>query len=323
MMNSIQNAVIRIILNPLAHKMNRFTKKAKDVLFIACMVIIIIIQFMYSSGLLTCRYLYIYAAGCVLVGGMILAGLEKENLKCVNFNKALLLSWLGIGVCALISGVLNSVDYLTDAVLYLVVFPIFFIVWCNAAFSRLAKLLITSVKISFVVCTLILFVRYPIGAFHYAGFFLNPNGAALYFSAAFVCMMQSVFIKDTTVFQKVSNYCLLGLAFALVFYTNSRGGLLSVICSYSFTTILYVYIHRKNLKCTLMKAVLLPIVAISLFICITPHLLNAGNRIVEQVTQNSVEKKEPISSVSLNDQLGYLEEKFGKNDRRRQRNPSL
>ena len=126
----IQHNLIRFLLKPLAEMMQRFSEKTRERLFIAAGLAIFVINFLYSGLVIQWRYLYTYVICCIFLGIMVLCSLSPD-IKPVRLRGALLLPMLGTGAFMLFSGLINNVEYLPEAMLILVAYPVLYICWGN------------------------------------------------------------------------------------------------------------------------------------------------------------------------------------------------
>ena len=173
-MSLIQKHLIRWILQPLANVSNRIPDKVKNIIFVLCGSCIFFLNIFKNSGANSLRYLYIFILNCLVMGIMLLCTLP-EKITPIKFDKKLMLPWLGFTAFMLIAGLTRSVDYLADTLLFLVMFPIFFLVWNNGRFPHVVKLLVCTVRIVAIAFFAVSAVFFPITGSKYASCFTNVN----------------------------------------------------------------------------------------------------------------------------------------------------
>ena len=166
----------------------------------------------------------------------------------------------------LLAGCLVTRNRLPEAMLFLVVYPICFIVWNNIDWRSVFALLSRTCIYSFILYMLINILLYPMGTKQYAGLMRNVNGASFYLLLVFSCLL--VKLLDTRKFNKTAiwNILLLGLNVALVYYTSSRTGYLAVILVAACIITVHLILHRKE-KQRFTLGVLLAC-CISILICV-------------------------------------------------------
>ena len=153
----IQKALISVLLAPLSRLVGKLPQKARDAMFISGGIGLAFHFILYISRQVPYRFLYFFAISCVFLGLMILGSLGGE-LKPVRFNRLLLFPMLATGLIMAFSGVINNSDYLPDALLLLVAFPILYICWANADKERIFGHLLTVNKISLIIFVVLSFL---------------------------------------------------------------------------------------------------------------------------------------------------------------------
>ena len=158
----LQEKLIQWLLQPLANLMSRFSDKAREILFTAAGLMIALATFALANGnLVSVRYLYLYTFDCLMMGLMMLA-LLPEKLQPVHFDKILLTPWLIMGLFVLIAGITKNEDVLPDAMLFLVAYPVFYIVAGNCGFRKILRMLLQIARLSFCVFWVLSFLFFPI-----------------------------------------------------------------------------------------------------------------------------------------------------------------
>lgn len=246
----IQKFLIDTILMPLAVMMERFSEKTKERVFVAAGMGIALQFFAINMDLITYRYLFVFATGCLFLGIMILCTLTT-SLKPVKFRWPILLCWMGTGVMMLQAGIRCNVEYLPEAVLFLVAYPIIFICWNQTDRTRIFRLLLKVVRISAIIYLVGCWIFGEIATERYQGMFSNPNGAAFFLVVAIAGLLIEVLYAGKMDWRFWTDILLLGSMVALCYYTNSRTGYLSAIVATITGCALYFLTHnrKENLKC--------------------------------------------------------------------------
>ena len=280
---TIQNMLIRRILQPLSAISNRISVKVRNIAFVICGLMIFFASFIYQSERFTFRYLLLFSFDCLMAGGMLFFSLPK-TIYPIQFDKLLLLPWCGFSVMALIAGLTKSEDYLPDAMLYLVMYPVFFLVWSNCDFKSIQKKLILIVQISFVVFLGINFLFCPITGHQYSGFFSNVNGVSYYLSLVFACSLQNIISHEKGRAHLLCNYIFLGISAALVVYSNSRTGQLSLIATFFLTAGLLFFVNRRSYGRLFVRRILPAALSILIFFPTTLYLFQFPGMVTQIVS---------------------------------------
>lgn len=219
----MQNLLISRILAPLSLVMGRFSEKQKDRLFVTGGLLIVCLTFLRHSEAVDYRYLYHFTGCCFGMGLMILASLG-ENLKPIRFRFPFFILLPLFGTLLLISGIINNVNYLPEALMLLLAYPILFLCWNNASRTRIFKLLARVCKISLLIFAAASWLLTPIARTKYSGIFTNENNAAYFLIIACIGILLDIIYSDNSIRRLIPDLLLLGLGTALNFYTNSRTG---------------------------------------------------------------------------------------------------
>ena len=224
----LQKPLIRYILDPLARLTDRLSPKLKDILFVLSLLGIILQYFGRGSGFWNYRYLIFFGVDCVFLGIMLLCVL-KPGMQPVKFRLLPMLCWYGVGFMLLQSGLRLNVDYLPEAVLFFVGYPIVFLVWNNSDHVHIFRLILRSMEIAFVIYLVISFLFFPMTDVRYGGLFNNLNGTAGYLAIAAVCLLFDCLMTKKFSVMLVLRTLLLGICVSLLFYTSSRTGLMEIV----------------------------------------------------------------------------------------------
>ena len=243
-MSVIQQLLINLILAPLNKLMNRFPDKIRDLFFITGGLGIVVHNFMRNMGLVHYRFLIFFAVNCVFLGLMILGGMGKE-MKPVRFHKFLILCWYGVGFLMLLAGVRHNVDYLPEAILFLIAYPVLFLCWANGDRTRIFRLLLTLCRIAALLFAAGSFLLVPILPARYAGMFTNTNMASYFLAVAYAGIVINILYSRFT-WKTLPDVLLLGIVAALNYYSNSRTGTLGMVVSVGAGLICYVLTHKRS-----------------------------------------------------------------------------
>ena len=284
----IQAFLIRWILKPFLPIANKFSIQIRHWLFTVSLFILILLQISRDSGLLTGRYLLVYIPACFCFGIMILVGILPE-IRPVKFSPLLIILWYGVAISLLISGILVDSNYLADAMLWLVVFPILFVVFGNWKFEEFVPWIFQAVYLSFVVCLLINIFFFPLSDIKYKGFFLNQNTAAIYCVAVFACAFSDILSTKKFTRRTFILEIILGFAVAFIFYTNSRGGQLAVTICLIFSYILKLIVSKYELKRIVFHQVLPTAIAILIITPMSLYIFRGGYALAS-LAQQMVQK---------------------------------
>lgn len=258
---------MRVLLNPFSQFMAKFDDKTKDAGFACACWGLIFLYFLRNVGLLDTRYLYCFAAGCFFLGIMILCSMRGDlSAVSIKINKPFFVVWMLYGGLQLVSGIINNVDWLPEAVLILVAYPIFFWVlnsWdVDKAFSIFTKVCAASFVVFLVLC----FLFFPLVTAQYTGAFTNQNGAGQYLSVVLCCLMIEIFEgSHSKKGHLICNLILAGAACALLIYTGSRTGMLSVLVAFSLYMVLRFIKDKKKKELFKRMAALILVLIVSYF----------------------------------------------------------
>lgn len=271
----MQRLLIRYLLDPLARITSRIPQKQKDIGFVFFFLCIIALYWGRGSVLLNFRYIIFFTFGCLGLGGMLLCTLPAHT-KPVTFRKSLLLIWLGIGAFMLLSGVLYNMDSLSEALLFLVAYPIIFIVWNQQNHAKIINLLLRSIEISFWLYTLVCLLFYPVNTVRYSGLFTNLNGAAGYLALVAVCLLVDCLWFEKITLTRIRKLVAFGICVALLLYTGSRTGLLELAATLLVAAVVSLIRLHKHKKLYFFRNILLITVSVFLFFYATLYVLQFG-----------------------------------------------
>ena len=270
----METAVAKL-LNGIYRAMPKMGNRAKDKVFTVSLLLLFLMMFADSSGLVPMRYLYCYSFGCLCLGVTVLASLRGE-IAAVRFRRPLVYIWMLFGLLQVVSAFINSVDYLADAVMFLAGFPIVYAAWGSMGFDHAFRLLRRAVIYSFIVMLPINAVLFPMTGAHYNGLFANENGFAFYLTAVFVYLLPCVFSEEKS--KKCAGFIVLeGICAALLYYSNSRSGQLASLVALAVFLAMEWKAGRMRKKqllrllilavaCVLLCLLLFPLLAVTLYV---------------------------------------------------------
>ena len=280
----IQKLLISHILNPLGKQMDRCSETAKEYIFVFFGALTFFISFASNAGLFASTpYIFTFTAGCLCMGMMILSML-RADIQPIRFSLLLMGLWLSVGILITVAAVRFNADWLSDAIMYVAVCPVAFIVWGNVDHKKMFRLLIRSCIISFVIFFAICALFYPLGARQYQGFFSNPNGTSGYLAVVFACLLIYAFQEHRHIWKQIAGLVLLGLCSGVLYYTNSRSGQLAAICTFAFTGILFVFQDKAGIKQRLIYRFLPVVLSLVIFIPGTLYIMQISNKSMNAVT---------------------------------------
>lgn len=303
----IQKMLIQWILQPLSAIGNQISAKVRNSAFVISGLMIFFAHFVYQSERLTFRYLFLFAFDCFMAGLMLFFSLPKK-ISPIKFDQYLFLPWCGFSVMALIAGLTKSEDYLPDAMLYLVMYPVFFLVWSNCDFRTIQKNLILIVQFSFIVFLSINLLFFPITGHQYSGFFKNVNGVSNYLALVFACSLQNIISNQKGRARLFCNYIFLGISAALVVYSNSRTGQLSLIATFCLTAGLLFLVNRRGYGKLLVRRLLPAVLSIVIFFPTTLYIFQISEKVTQVISEIGTPEQPgvPAPSRSIDEKLDNI-----------------
>lgn len=241
----MQHKLIQWILSPCARLTEKLSDKTKDNLFLFAGLGVVGYFFLYNFNVINWRYLYSFAICCLFMGLMILMSVSRR-MEAVTFRPVMTTCWFGVGGLMLLSGIVNNFNYLPEAMLFLVVYPILYICWNNTEPQRIFRLLLKMCKISAVVFLVGSFLFAQFTPRRYGGLFYNVNDCANYLALACVCLAVEVAYSPKFDCKTIGNLLLFGACEAIICYTNSRSGQLSMLLSVGVGSLLYLLTHDRK-----------------------------------------------------------------------------
>ena len=271
---SLQSLLIRWILNPLGGAMEKVPRKYRTAGFYLGGAVLFFIYFFNAMEIISVRYLLFFVPGCLALGLMLLCTLPGK-LHPLRFSPLLSVCWFGAGILMLQAGLRLNTDNLSDAIMFLAAYPILWLVWGQWDFSKIAKMLCSLCRWSFMAYFAVSLLFFPISSAQYPGMFHNVNGSAFFYTLVLACLTVELWQRERRDAAFWRDLVLLGLAGAMMFYTNSRTGELAILCGWLFGGILYLWSHRNSLKDVLVKRLLPMVLSLLILIPATVYLFIA------------------------------------------------
>ena len=246
----IQKLLIQYLLMPLARVMEKVPERVREYMFVAGGLGVGFEIMHQNLQLPSYRYLVYFVIGCVSLGIMILSTL-RTDMKPVRFRKSISICWFGMGFMLLQSALRLNMDYIAEAIVFLVAFPVVFICWSNADRTQIFKLLLRIIKILAVVFMVACLLFAKITKERYQGIFNNPNGVGELLMLTVGCQIVEILYAKRLDRKCWGDILILGCAAAVCYYTNSRTGYLGMICAVLFGAVMYLLTHdrKENVKC--------------------------------------------------------------------------
>lgn len=270
----MQILLIKYLLTPLALIKEKLPERVWKILASLSVFGICLTQFAYGTGLIS-RYLIACVLFCLCFGVFILSGLSSDT-KPVRFSWPMLICWFGVALMTLITGVLVEPNRLGIALIWLVAFPVYFIAWRHRTAEELAKPIINGAYLSFAVLLLISIFRFPIQGGQYMSFYSNQNALALYSTAVYILALIDALSQKKFGARMLLVYAVLGMAAALIMYTNARGGQISAAVGTAVAFICVLCSKKKRRMMTLVCSFLPVVLSIVVFVSSGVYIFKFG-----------------------------------------------
>lgn len=271
----MQKWLIRLVLQPMGAVIKR--ERIKEWIFAAA-AFSLMLQQVFQAYLPQTRYLVVFAVGCLHLGLMIVS-MIPQTMKPVRFHPLSLFFWMSTGLLMLLSALRFNTDWLSEAILFLMAYPVLFIVWGNADQQRIFYLLRKACIASFVVYLVGSALFVPIGSRQYGGLIPNVNGAAFYLALVFACLLTECLQADGDRVKRLISCVLLGACAALIFYTNSRTGQLAAVCTLVLVAGVGLVSRPGKAKKQFALQVLCAVLLMGLMLPATVYVIRGGNQV--------------------------------------------
>ena len=284
---AIQRLLISKLLLPLSRLTAGWSERTRDHVFIGSGLLIFAQYFLRGMGFAEYRFLVFFTIDCVFFGLMILSTL-KSGLQPVRFRKFPAFCWFGVGLLMLLSGVLVSENRFPEVALFLVAYPVTFVVWSNLEHGKIFRLLSRTCVLSFIFYTAINILAYPMGESRYAGLMRNQNGAAQYLVLVFSCLLVDLLPARKVNGKYVAKLVLMGLCVAQMYYTSSRTGYLGTIGTFAAAALLYVLTHVREKKRFLYRNIALGCLGALVCVNLSLYLFQVSKLLPDGPSQDTV-----------------------------------
>ena len=293
---TVQRIFIDKILSPINNLVKKCPPKLRDIMFILGGICLMLHCILHGARLIPYRFLIFFPISCVFLGIMILSSMGGE-LHPVRFRMSVFVPWMCCGGLMFISGVINNVDYLPDALLFLVAFPILYICFANADREKLFQKLISINKFTLLIFIITSFLFVQITNKKYTAFSVNVNTTSTILTVTSIFILVEIISEKKFSKKVLCDILLIGTATALNYYTNSRTGSLALIFAAAF--ILVLFFATNSMRTNLVALAKLGMIALS-SVVLTVSLLY-----VFQLRQWL-----PIPYINLNDNSIYLDDRW-------------
>lgn len=311
----LQEKLIQWILRPVSRMAEKIPRAVRDSAVSLSVAGFIFVLFGVNSRLLSDRFLLRFVVGCLLFAVMIFCGLTPD-LKPVRFSRALTACWLPAALFMLLTGVLVDADRLSNATLFLVVLPVFYLVWSGPGFDRLFPLVIRGVMLSLLFFAVVSVFFYPLTSIDYASFFFNRNLTGLYLAGVFVCLLCFIFAQDRYSLRVFTADAATGFTAATLYYTNCRAAILASALCFLSAGVLQILTNRKNWRRVLLHQLLPIAAAVVLLVPNTAYLYRSGyflSSAVQKVFEEPAEEEPSAPGTpSVSEMMTAMEEYYAK-----------
>lgn len=178
--------------------------------------------------------------------GLIILFTVNGTVQPVKWNKPIAIMWFGMGLLQLASGIFVSLEYLPMAMIWLVAFPVLFLVWNNRRdYIVLFREVAIAGNICFVFLSVTSVVFYPMNVLQYGGFVNNPNGMGQWITFAFPLIVFLHYQEKNSQIKKWLYRAELALILLLCFASKGRTAILTVGLMFAVLLVLRL-VSNKN-----------------------------------------------------------------------------
>lgn len=290
------------LLNLIGKISLKINDKVRERLLQCSLMLIGICAYMYSSLLPINVHLLIKCIiGVLIMAAIILFSIDRE-IKPVKVNPIIVGLWGMIAVFQLIGGIVTSVEYLPMGCVWLIGFPILFLVWNNRKdYEVLFKGIYKGCLYSAMFCMVCSMIFIPINSSGYAGVFRGINAISTHASAIFgIILLKILTTKLKNVYVDFVVGCML-MSFA--FFSHSRSIALIVIGVVIVALFVSIVILKVQIKDILKKSAILILGSI-----LTTFLVFQINSVSTQIFKQDSSQKANMESVMD----GYVSRMEGK-----------
>lgn len=184
---------------------------------------------LYSASILDGVHLLIKCVVGTGLMGLIILFTVNGTIQRVKWNKPIAIMWFGLGLLQLTSGIFVSREYLPMAMIWLVAFPVLFLVWNNRGdYNTLFKEVAVAGNICFLFLAVTSVTLYPMNVIQFGGFVNNPNGMGQWVTFAFPLIVFLHYQEKSSQIKKWLYRSELALILLLCFVAKGRTAILAV-----------------------------------------------------------------------------------------------
>lgn len=208
---------------------SRFSENTRSKIRTGLYFVLFFMGLLYAASILDGVHLLIKCVvGAGLMGLIILFTFNGTG-QPIKWNKPLAIIWFGLGLQQLVSGIFVSLEFLPMAMIWLVAFPVLFLVWND---RRDYIVLFREVAIAGNTCFVFLAVTsvvfYPMNVLQYGGFVNNPNGMGQWVTFAFPLIVFLYYQEKNSQIKKWLYRAELALILLLCFASKGRTAIFAV-----------------------------------------------------------------------------------------------
>lgn len=145
------------------------------------------------------------------------------KIEVVSWDKRIVSLWLVFGLLRLLTGIVTSIEYLPLACVWLILFPMLFLVWNNRRdYETLYDSMYKGFVYPIVGMVIVSLAVMPVSGEAFGGLTRNANGIGQYICVAVPLILCKCNQKGISNKQKALQILLLGILFSTVFYSRSR-----------------------------------------------------------------------------------------------------
>lgn len=208
---------------------SRFTENTRSKIRTGLYFILFFVALLYSASILNGVHLLIKCVVGAGLMGLIILFTVNGTVQRVKWNRPITTMWFGMALLQLASGFLVSLEYLPMALIWLVAFPVLFLVWNNRRdYTALFKEIAVAGNACFLFLGITSILFYPMNVLQYGGFVNNPNGMGQWVTFAFPLIVFLHYFEKSSQIKKWLYRAELALVLLLCFASKGRTALMAV-----------------------------------------------------------------------------------------------
>lgn len=208
---------------------SRFTENTRSKIRTGLYFVLFFVALLYSASILNGVHLLIKCVVGAGLMGLIILFTVNGTVQRVKWNKPITTMWFGMGLLQLASGFFVSLEYLPMAIIWLVVFPVLFLVWNNRRdYIPLFKEIALAGNACFLFLGVTSMLFFPMNVLQYGGFVNNPNGMGQWVTFAFPLIVFLHYQEKSNQIKKWLYRAELALVLLLCLASKGRTALLAV-----------------------------------------------------------------------------------------------